>query len=223
MAGAGTGSAGRPLTSCSTCATCGPTSTRWTASSGPSTGCRTRSGEERPSASSGESGCGKSVTALSIMRLLDIPPAEIASGQIMFEGRDLLTLSGEEMRQVRGNDIAMIFQEPMTSLNPVFTVGDQIAEAVIQHKKLSRKAAWDKAVESHPPRRDQQPGTAGQAVPPRDVGRHAPAGDDRDGALVRPEAAHRRRADDRPRRDDPGPDPRADPAGPGRHRGRAAC
>jgi oligopeptide/dipeptide ABC transporter ATP-binding protein len=96
----------------------------------------------------GESGCGKSVTALSIMRLLDIPPAEIASGQIMFEGRDLLTLSGEEMRQVRGNDIAMIFQEPMTSLNPVFTVGDQIAEAVIQHKKLSRKAAWDKAIES---------------------------------------------------------------------------
>ena len=96
----------------------------------------------------GESGCGKSVTALSIMRLLDIPPAEIGSGQIMFEGRDLLTLSGEEMRQVRGNDIAMIFQEPMTSLNPVFTVGDQIAEAVIQHKKLSRKAAWDKAIES---------------------------------------------------------------------------
>jgi oligopeptide/dipeptide ABC transporter ATP-binding protein len=96
----------------------------------------------------GESGCGKSVTSLSVMRLLDIPPAEIASGEILFEGRDLLTLSDEEMRKVRGNDIAMIFQEPMTSLNPVFTIGDQISEAVIQHQNLSKKAAWDKAVVS---------------------------------------------------------------------------
>jgi oligopeptide/dipeptide ABC transporter ATP-binding protein len=96
----------------------------------------------------GESGCGKSVTALSIMRLLDVPPAEIASGEVLFEGRDLLQLSDEDMRQVRGNDIAMIFQEPMTSLNPVFTVGDQIAEAVIQHQRLSKKAAWEKAVDS---------------------------------------------------------------------------
>ncbi len=96
----------------------------------------------------GESGCGKSVTALSIMRLLDIPPAEIASGEILFEGRDLLALSEEEMRHVRGNDIAMIFQEPMTSLNPVYTVGDQIAEAVILHQGLSKKEAWDKAIEA---------------------------------------------------------------------------
>jgi len=96
----------------------------------------------------GESGCGKSVTALSIMRLLDIPPAEIASGEIIFEGRDLLKLSEDEMREVRGNDIAMIFQEPMTSLNPVFTIGDQIAEAVMLHQGLSRKEAWDKAIES---------------------------------------------------------------------------
>ena len=96
----------------------------------------------------GESGCGKSVTALSIMRLHDMPPAEIPTGEILFEGRDLLALSEDEMRQVRGNDIAMIFQEPMTSLNPVFTVGDQIAEAVILHQGLSKKAAWEKAVES---------------------------------------------------------------------------
>ncbi len=96
----------------------------------------------------GESGCGKSVTALSIMRLLDIPPAEIASGEIIFEGRDLLKLSEEEMRHVRGNDIAMIFQEPMTSLNPVYTVGDQIAEAVILHQRLSKREAWNKAIES---------------------------------------------------------------------------
>jgi oligopeptide/dipeptide ABC transporter ATP-binding protein len=96
----------------------------------------------------GESGCGKSVTALTIMRLLDEPPAEVASGEVMFEGRDLLKLSSEEMRQVRGNDVAMIFQEPMTSLNPVFTVGDQISEAVVIHRKLSKKAGWEKAVES---------------------------------------------------------------------------
>jgi len=96
----------------------------------------------------GESGCGKSVTALTIMRLLDEPPAEVASGEVMFEGRDLLKLSSEEMRQIRGNDVAMIFQEPMTSLNPVFTVGDQISEAVVIHRKLSKKAGWEKAVES---------------------------------------------------------------------------
>jgi len=96
----------------------------------------------------GESGCGKSVTALSIMRLLDIPPAEIASGAILFEGRDLLALSEEEMRHIRGNEIAMIFQEPMTSLNPVYTVGEQIAEAVMLHQRCSKKEAWDKAIES---------------------------------------------------------------------------
>jgi oligopeptide/dipeptide ABC transporter ATP-binding protein len=82
------------------------------------------------------------------MRLLDIPPAEVASGEIRFEGRDLLKLSDKEMRDVRGNDIAMIFQEPMTSLNPVFTIGDQISEAVIYHQKLSKKDAWDKSIEA---------------------------------------------------------------------------
>jgi oligopeptide/dipeptide ABC transporter ATP-binding protein len=96
----------------------------------------------------GESGCGKSVTALTIMRLLDMPPATIPSGEIWFNGVDLLSLSEEEMRQVRGNDIAMIFQEPMTSLNPVFTIGDQIAEAVKQHLKMPQKDALDKAVQS---------------------------------------------------------------------------
>ena len=97
----------------------------------------------------GESGCGKSVTALTIMRLLDTPPAEIdPDSEIWFNGRNLLTLPEEQMRAVRGNDIAMIFQEPMTSLNPVYTVGDQIAEAVALHQRLSRKAAWEKAVDS---------------------------------------------------------------------------
>jgi oligopeptide transport system ATP-binding protein len=96
----------------------------------------------------GESGCGKSVTALTIMRLLDIPPAEIASGTITFDNRDLLAVPDAEMRRVRGNEIGMIFQEPMTSLNPVFTIGYQISEAVHQHLKVSRKEAMDRTIES---------------------------------------------------------------------------
>lgn len=95
----------------------------------------------------GESGCGKSVTALSIMRLIPVPPGRIASGRILFDGTDLLQLSEAEMRHVRGNKISMIFQEPMTSLNPVFRVGDQIAEVLELHQKLSKKEALDRAVE----------------------------------------------------------------------------
>jgi oligopeptide/dipeptide ABC transporter ATP-binding protein len=94
----------------------------------------------------GESGCGKSMTALSVMRLVPSPPGRIARGKILFDGRDLLTLSTSEMRAVRGNDIAMIFQEPMTSLNPVFTVGEQVAEAIRLHRSVSRKEAWKQAV-----------------------------------------------------------------------------
>jgi len=86
----------------------------------------------------GESGCGKSVTALSILRLLPMPPASIEAGEILFEGRNLLALSDEEMRHIRGNRIAMIFQEPMTSLNPVFRIGGQISEALAVHRSLSR-------------------------------------------------------------------------------------
>ncbi len=95
----------------------------------------------------GESGCGKSVTALSIMRLIPVPPGRIASGRILFDGTDLLQISEAEMRHVRGNKISMIFQEPMTSLNPVFRVGDQIAEVLELHQKLSKKEAMDRAVE----------------------------------------------------------------------------
>jgi oligopeptide/dipeptide ABC transporter ATP-binding protein len=95
----------------------------------------------------GESGCGKSVHALSVMRLIPTPPGKIVSGEIWFEGRNLLTLSDEKMRHIRGNRIAMIFQEPMTSLNPVLTIGEQIAEAVILHQKLDKKTAWDRAAE----------------------------------------------------------------------------
>ncbi len=95
----------------------------------------------------GESGCGKSVTALSVMRLI-APPGKIVGGTISFRGKDLSQLSDEEMRAIRGNDIAMIFQDPMTSLNPVYTVGEQIAEALRLHRGLSKKDAWDAAVEA---------------------------------------------------------------------------
>jgi oligopeptide/dipeptide ABC transporter ATP-binding protein len=95
----------------------------------------------------GESGCGKSMTALSIMRLI-APPGKIVAGEIIFDGRDLLKLSNREMRDVRGDDIAMIFQDPMTSLNPVYTVGEQIAEALRLHRKLSRKDARKGAVDA---------------------------------------------------------------------------
>jgi oligopeptide/dipeptide ABC transporter ATP-binding protein len=96
----------------------------------------------------GESGSGKSVTALTIMRLLDIPPAEIADGEVWFDGQEILSMPLERMRRIRGNDMAMIFQEPLTSLNPVFTIGDQIAEQVRLHLKVSKKAAWARAIES---------------------------------------------------------------------------
>jgi len=96
----------------------------------------------------GESGCGKSVTALSVLRLIPTPPGQYLGGEIVFEGRDLLKLSEKEMRSVRGRDIAMIFQEPMTSLNPVYTIGDQIAEAVILHQHLDTKQAYDVAEQS---------------------------------------------------------------------------
>lgn len=94
----------------------------------------------------GESGCGKSVTALSIMRLV-AAPGRIAGGEISFKGRDLLKLGEEEMRKIRGDDIAMIFQDPMTSLNPVYTVGEQIAEAIRLHRGVSQKEAWNQAIE----------------------------------------------------------------------------
>jgi oligopeptide/dipeptide ABC transporter ATP-binding protein len=96
----------------------------------------------------GESGCGKSVSALSVLRLIPQPPGRILDGEVLLEGRNLLTLEEREMRRVRGKDIAMIFQEPMTSLNPVFTIGDQIAEAVILHQHVSAKQAYEIAEQS---------------------------------------------------------------------------
>jgi peptide/nickel transport system ATP-binding protein/oligopeptide transport system ATP-binding protein len=95
----------------------------------------------------GESGCGKSVTSLSIMRLIPQPPGRIVEGEILFGGTDLVRLSEKEMRSIRGNEISMIFQEPMSSLNPVYTVGDQIVEAIVLHQKVSREEARKRAIE----------------------------------------------------------------------------
>jgi peptide/nickel transport system ATP-binding protein len=95
----------------------------------------------------GESGCGKSMTALSLMRLIPDPPGRIVSGSVKLGGKDLVKLSQEEMRKVRGNEISMIFQEPMTSLNPVMTIGKQISEALILHRDMDKKAAWKRSVE----------------------------------------------------------------------------
>jgi oligopeptide/dipeptide ABC transporter ATP-binding protein len=95
----------------------------------------------------GESGCGKSVTSLSIMRLVASPPGRIVGGHVLFEGRDLLRLSEPEMRKIRGDAISMIFQEPMTSLNPVLTIGYQIAEALVVHRGLARERATQRAIE----------------------------------------------------------------------------
>ena len=95
----------------------------------------------------GESGCGKSVTAFSVMRLLPMPPARIVAGAILWQGRDLLALDTDAMRAIRAKEIAMVFQEPMTSLNPVYSVGEQIAEVIRLHEGLNRRAARERAVE----------------------------------------------------------------------------
>ena len=95
----------------------------------------------------GESGCGKSVTAKTVMKLIDMPPGKIVAGQVLWQGRDLVPLSPQEMQGIRAKEIAIIFQEPMTSLNPVFTVGEQIAESLRLHEGLSHKDAMDRAVE----------------------------------------------------------------------------
>jgi peptide/nickel transport system ATP-binding protein len=95
----------------------------------------------------GESGCGKTVTAMSVLKLIPMPPGKIVAGQILYQGRDLVPLDTAEMDRIRSKDIAMVFQEPMTSLNPVYTIGEQIAEVVRKHEDLGRKAAIEKTIE----------------------------------------------------------------------------
>ncbi len=95
----------------------------------------------------GESGCGKSVTAMTVLQLVPMPPGRIAGGRVLWQGRDLVTATNDEMRRIRAKEIAIVFQEPMTSLNPVYTVGEQIAESLRLHEGLSKKDAMDRAVE----------------------------------------------------------------------------
>src|SRR5215210_2838618 len=95
----------------------------------------------------GESGCGKSITALSLMRLIS-PPGKTVAGEISFNGENLLAASDERMREIRGDDIAMIFQDPMTSLNPVYTVGEQVAEALRLHRNMNKEQAWKAAIDA---------------------------------------------------------------------------
>jgi len=95
----------------------------------------------------GESGCGKSVTGLSILRLIASPPGKVVNGEILLDGRNLLDLEEKEMEKIRGDKISMIFQEPMTSLNPVFTIGNQIMEVILFHQKVNREEARRKAIE----------------------------------------------------------------------------
>jgi ABC-type microcin C transport system duplicated ATPase subunit YejF len=158
----------------------------------------------------GESGCGKSVTAQSILRLLPSPPARIVEGAIRFEGRNLLELDDGAMRDIRGNQIAMIFQEPMTSLNPVLNIGHQIAESLVRHQALSRRDADARAVDMLKLVNISEPERRAKRIPAPALGRHAPARDDRDGARLQSEAPDRRRADHCARRHDPGADPRPD-------------
>ena len=113
----------------------------------------------------GESGCGKSVTALSVLKLIPSPPGRIAAGEILWEGRDLVPLGSEAMCRLRGKEIAIVFQEPMTSLNPVYPIGEQIAEVIRLHQGLRRREALDKAVEMLKLVRIAQPGRRSRDYP----------------------------------------------------------
>ena len=132
----------------------------------------------------GESGCGKSMTALSIMRLIPMPPGKIVAGEIVFEGEDILKMSDDEIRKIRGNEIAMIFQDPMTSLNPVLTINRQISEALQLHLGMNRDQARARAIELLKmvgiPNAEKRARSVSAPV----LRRYAPARDDRDGALV---------------------------------------
>ena len=167
----------------------------------------------------GESGCGKSVSSLAIMRLLPRATAQITRGRIMLDGRNLLELSDDDMRAVRGREVSMIFQEPMTSLNPVLPIGLQIKEPLFIHLKMTEEQALrsgDRAARACRHHRCQAPPGPVSAPIFR---RHAPARHDRDRARLQSEADHRRRADHRARRHHSGADPRIDegPLAPARH------
>jgi peptide/nickel transport system ATP-binding protein len=154
----------------------------------------------------GESGCGKTVTALSVLKLIAMPPGQIVAGQILYQGRDLAPLDTQEMDRIRAKDIAMVFQEPMTSLNPVYTIGEQIAEVLRRHEGLSRKIALDKTIEML--RLVQIPNAEKRYndYPHQFSGGMRQRVMIRDGALLQTETADRRRADHGTRRHHSGAD-----------------
>ena len=137
----------------------------------------------------GESGCGKSVTSLSILGLIPNPPGKIIAGEILYNGEDLLKKTEKQMRAIRGNEISMIFQEPMTSLNPVFTVGRQISESFKYHQHLGKKEARDRDASAG---RHSLSGQGRRRLSASAVRRHAPEGHDRHGAGLQSARADRR-------------------------------
>ena len=157
----------------------------------------------------GESGSGKSATALSIMKLLPYPAASHPSGQVMFKGQDLLSLSERKIREIRGADITIIFQEPMTSLNPLHTIERQIGEILLLHRGMTGKPARDRILELLTQVGIPNPETRLKCLSAPDVRRPAAARDDRDGACQRAGPVDRRRADDRARRHCSGANPQA--------------
>lgn len=140
----------------------------------------------------GESGCGKSVTSLSLLRLLETPPGKIVGGKVLFAGEDILEMSRDELNHLRGGKAAMIFQDPMTSLNPVYPVGYQIAEAVKAHLNLDDKAAMNRAVEMLDRVRIPEARRRPQPLSPRVQRWHAPARDDCHCPLLQSTAPDRR-------------------------------
>ena len=144
----------------------------------------------------GESGCGKSVTAMAIMGLIGAPSGRITRGRITLDGRDLLGLSEREMSDVRGDRVAMVFQEPMTAIDPAFTIGQQLTEVVRRHTRFTRKQARSWAIELLDRVGISDPRKRIDDYPHQLSGRYATAGTDRHGPLVRAGPTHRRRADD---------------------------
>ena len=140
----------------------------------------------------GESGSGKSLTALSVMGLIDKPVHILPGSEVWFGGRDLTAMPQRELTGLRGDELSMIFQDPMSSLNPLFSVGSQIAETVRRHTRAGRRQAWDRAVEPAPAGRRAVTRHPRPRLPPPAVRRDAAAGDDRDGAELRTPAADRR-------------------------------
>ena len=171
----------------------------------------------------GESGCGKTVTARSVLKLIDMPPGRFEAGQILWQGRDLIPLDQDEMNKIRAREIAIIFQEPMTSLNPVYTVGDQIAEVIALHQKLSPQAGDGRRRRDAAPGRHPQPAAARARLSAPVLRRHAPARHDRHGAVLPAQAPDRRRADHGARRHHPGADPGADAGDEGRASAWRSC